>query len=91
LVEAVIAWYKKARQFRISKQLVRQILGWIFLCAGIAGLVLPVLQGLLFLLIALFLLSKDIPFFQNLLNRLRERYPGITRKADKISQKLDDN
>lgn len=54
-------------------------LGWIFVLLGIAGLFLPFLQGILFLLIGLYLLSHGSPRIQRFLNRIRERYPALKR------------
>ena len=35
-------------------------LGWFFIVLGIAGLVLPFLQGILFLVVGLILLSREL-------------------------------
>jgi len=43
----VIAWW-----------LLRQVLGWFFILLGLLGLVLPVLQGVLFLVIGVALVSR---------------------------------
>jgi hypothetical protein len=53
--------------------------GWIFVVAGIAGLILPVLQGILFLLIGLVILSKEYCWAGRLVEHIRSRFP----KADK--------
>ena len=53
------------------------IAGWVFVVLGIAGLFLPILQGILFLMVGLFLLSKKAPWARRLLNRLRSRYPRL--------------
>ena len=66
--------------------LVRRIavlaLGWGFIVLGIVGLVLPVLQGILFLLIGLALLSSESKTARRLLERLRARYPGLAQRID---------
>jgi uncharacterized membrane protein YbaN (DUF454 family) len=49
---------------------------------GVIGLVLPVLQGILFLLIGFALLSKESPFIRRLHDRLRARYPKLAEKMD---------
>ncbi|HWR35519.1 MAG TPA: PGPGW domain-containing protein [Clostridia bacterium] len=51
--------------------------GWMFIILGIAGLVLPVLQGILFLLIGLIILSTECAWAHNLLQGLRNRFPRI--------------
>jgi uncharacterized membrane protein YbaN (DUF454 family) len=55
-------------------------LGWGFVVLGILGLVLPVLQGILFLLIGLSLLSQQSPWAARILHRLRERFPAVAQK-----------
>lgn len=74
---------------RLNKRLLRLTAGWIFLVLGLAGLVLPILQGILFLAIATVLLAPDIPIFKRLLEKLRERYPKIANRAEKISKKIE--
>lgn len=49
---------------------------------GILGLFLPILQGILFLLIGLSLLSNSSPWAAKLLNRVRERFPKISKTCD---------
>jgi len=41
------------------KRLLALLLGWSFIVLGVIGLFLPVLQGVLFLLIGLFVLSSE--------------------------------
>lgn len=64
--------------------------GWGFILLGIAGLVLPVLQGILFLLIGLALLSNTSPWAARLLLRLRNRFPAVSRKFDEAMVKARD-
>ena len=56
--------------------------GWGFILLGILGLFLPVLQGILFLLIGLSLLSNSSPWAARLLQRVRERFPKISKTYD---------
>jgi uncharacterized membrane protein YbaN (DUF454 family) len=58
------------------------LLGWGFILLGMAGLFLPVLQGILFILIGLIILSSEYVWAHKLLQRLRQRFPAIARKAD---------
>ncbi len=51
------------------------VAGWVFVFLGILGLFLPVLQGILFILIGLAILSSRSPTVQRLLKRLEEHYP----------------
>ena len=63
-------------------------LGWLFIVLGILGLFLPVLQGILFLLIGLYLLSTTSPWAERLLNRLRERFPKISKTFEEAKEKV---
>jgi uncharacterized membrane protein YbaN (DUF454 family) len=65
------------------------ILGWAFIVLGIIGLFLPVLQGILFLLIGLVILSAEYAWAHRLLNKLRQRFPKIGRVADEATAKAD--
>jgi len=56
---------------------VRHVLGWLFLLTGIAGLVLPVLQGWLFIAVAALLLAPDVPLFARLLSWIERRLPAL--------------
>jgi hypothetical protein len=57
--------------------------GWVFVALGIAGLFLPLLQGILFLLIGLVILSKEYRWAGKLLNRIRSRFPRIAESLAK--------
>jgi uncharacterized protein len=53
--------------------------GWLFIALGIAGLFLPFLQGILFLLIGLIILSTEHHWARRLLERVRMRFPKLDR------------
>ena len=55
------------------------ILAWLFILLGIAGLFLPFLQGILFLLVGVLLLSRESEWARRHLDRLRARYPMLDR------------
>ena len=61
--------------------------GWGFVALGIAGLFLPVLQGILFLLIGLLLLSGEYVWAHNLLTKLRARFPRVAGQFHQASEK----
>ncbi len=63
------------------------LIGWCFILLGVAGLFLPVLQGILFLLIGLIILSTEYVWAHHLLTKLRARFPGISRTADDAGEK----
>ncbi len=56
-------------------RVVRHVMGWGMLALGVAGLVLPVLQGWLFIAIGALILARDMPFFARLLDRIERRFP----------------
>ncbi len=61
------------------KKIVRIAAGIFLILLGIVGLFLPVLQGILFIAMGLFLLQKEIPYVSRLLNKLVKRYPSLGR------------
>ncbi len=62
---------------RLAKRIAILALGWGFILLGIVGLVVPILQGFLFLLIGLALLSSESKTARRILERMRVRYPGL--------------
>lgn len=68
-----------------AKRIWTIILGFLFLLLGIAGLFLPFLQGILFLLIGLYLLSKTSPLAKKILNHLQARFPRFARQLDRFT------
>jgi hypothetical protein len=70
-----------------TKRILILIVGWAFILLGILGLFLPVLQGVLFLLVGLIILSSEYVWAHRLLTRLRERFPKIGRTADLATEK----
>ena len=69
------------------KRIAIVIVGWVFLLLGIAGLFLPILQGVLFILIGLIILSTEYVWAHRLLSKLKARFPKLGRIADDASQK----
>ncbi len=72
---------------RLAKRIAILALGWGFILLGIVGLVLPVLQGFLFLLIGLALLSSETKTARRILEQLRARYPGLSERIDLAEQR----
>ena len=56
-------------------------LGWLFIVLGVLGLFLPVLQGILFLLVGLVLLSRESRVMRRFLAYIRMRYPKLSAKV----------
>ncbi len=69
------------------KRTVIYIVGWTFILVGILGLFLPILQGILFILVGLILLSSVSPWAERLLHRLKRRFPRISSKLDAAAPK----
>jgi uncharacterized membrane protein YbaN (DUF454 family) len=67
---------------------VKITVGLILLPLGVVGLFLPVLQGVLFLLVAVALLSSEVPFVARLRDRIRNRYPGPWDKAEELGDRI---
>ena len=72
-----------------AKRLLLRLAGWAFIVLGILGLFLPVLQGILFLLIGLSILSSEYAWAHDLLHKLRERFPRVRAAADQASARAD--
>jgi uncharacterized membrane protein YbaN (DUF454 family) len=70
-----------------AKRILLLIVGWAFILLGIAGLFLPILQGVLFLLIGLMILSSEYVWAHHLLLKLREKFPSVSRALDKAAEK----
>jgi uncharacterized membrane protein YbaN (DUF454 family) len=72
---------------RHAKRILVLIVGWAFILLGIVGLFLPILQGILFLLIGLIILSSEYVWAHHLLGRIKERFPKLGRVADEAADK----
>ncbi len=61
--------------------------GWAFMVLGVAGLFLPILQGILFLLIGLIILSSEYVWAHHLLEKIRRRFPRISQYSHAAAEK----
>ena len=66
------------------KRVMLLILGWSFMVLGVAGLFLPVLQGILFLMIGLVILSTEYKWARRWVNSLFRKYPEAHRRMHKM-------
>jgi uncharacterized protein len=66
------------------KRILLEITGWTFIVLGIAGLFLPVLQGILFLLVGLAILSTQYDWARRWILKLRQRFPEADRKLRRL-------
>ncbi|MBS1851936.1 MAG: PGPGW domain-containing protein [Acidobacteria bacterium] len=72
---------------RHVKRILILIVGWAFIVLGILGLFLPILQGVLFLLIGLAILSSEYVWAHHLLSKIRQRFPRIAGIADQATHR----
>lgn len=72
---------------RQAKKIVTLVLGWGFIVAGVVGLFLPVLQGVLFLLIGLVILSSEYVWAHRVLEKVRNRFPSAALRCEEASRK----
>jgi uncharacterized membrane protein YbaN (DUF454 family) len=71
------------------RRAIRISIGILSIVLGIAGFVLPILQGWLFLALGIMVLSPDIPFFGKLICWTRDRFPRLRGIIDRTRRKLD--
>lgn len=71
------------------KRVLVLMVGWSFILLGIVGLFLPILQGILFLLIGLFILSTEYIWAHHLLESLRARYPRLSALAHQAKERAE--
>jgi uncharacterized membrane protein YbaN (DUF454 family) len=69
------------------KRVLKIALGWGFVLLGIAGLFLPILQGILFLAIGFSILATEQVWAERLLRRLYERFPQAGRTLDEAKRR----
>ncbi len=64
------------------------IIGWFFIVLGVLGLFLPILQGVLFILIGLAILSSRSEMIKRFLKHLEERYPHHHERVEIWKEKI---
>jgi uncharacterized membrane protein YbaN (DUF454 family) len=72
------------------KKLGLVIIGWFFIILGILGLFLPILQGILFILVGLAILSTRSEIIKRFLKHLEERYPKHHNRVEIWEGKIRD-
>jgi uncharacterized protein len=68
----------------LIKRICKISLGWTFLVLGIAGLFLPVLQGILFILIGLGILATEYQWARRWIFKLRQKFPAADRQLQRF-------
>ncbi len=64
------------------------IIGWFFVGLGVVGLFLPVLQGVLFIMIGLVILSSRSEIVKRWLKHLEERHPHHHERMEKWRERM---
>jgi uncharacterized membrane protein YbaN (DUF454 family) len=62
---------------RQVKRIVVLVIGWALVAVGVVGLFLPVLQGVLFIMLGLLVLSRESQTARRWLRHGRQRYPHV--------------
>jgi uncharacterized membrane protein YbaN (DUF454 family) len=70
------------------KKIIILTLGISFILLGLLGLVVPLLQGILFLLIGVILLSFYFPQTNTILKKYLHKHPHLVEKIEKIEKKV---
>jgi uncharacterized protein len=70
-----------------DNSLINKTVGWTFILIGVAGIILPVLQGVLFFIVGLLFLSKEYHWAHRLQMWLRE---SLNRSSPKLAKIFDD-
>jgi uncharacterized membrane protein YbaN (DUF454 family) len=73
------------------KRIVRISLGCLAIIVGLAGFVLPILPGWLFLALGVLLLSIDVPFFVKVLTWIEDRIPPVRKPLERLRDYLGDS
>lgn len=66
------------------------IIGWVFVGVGVLGLFLPILQGILFIMIGLALLSSRSETVRRWLKDLEERHPHYHERMERWRKRMRD-
>jgi uncharacterized membrane protein YbaN (DUF454 family) len=65
---------------RQIKRIVVLVIGWTLIALGVVGLFLPFLQGILFILLGLYVLSRESRTARRWLEHGRKRHPKVDAK-----------
>jgi hypothetical protein len=74
----------------VAVRLILLVVGWLLLLVGIAGLVLPGIQGILTLVLAAAVLSLVSEFVYRLLRRGLHRWPAVWDRIERFRSWLHD-
>ncbi|MBI3475059.1 MAG: PGPGW domain-containing protein [Acidobacteria bacterium] len=71
---------------RAVKKALALVAGWVFIILGVIGLFLPFMQGVLFIIIGLTILSSEYVWAHHLLTKVRTRFPRIAGFSDRAQK-----
>ncbi len=78
----------RSRSLGAIKRIGLLIIGWLFIIVGILGLFLPILQGILFIVIGLAILSSRSKLIGRFLKHLEDRYPQYHKQVEIWREKI---
>lgn len=64
------------------------VLGWGLVLVGIVGLFVPILQGVLFILLGLWVLSRESEWALRCLRKMRLKFPAADRRMRGLQHKF---
>jgi uncharacterized protein len=73
---------------RQIKRVTLHIIGWLLIVVGVAGLVLPIMPGIIPIIIGIYLLSLTSLWFRSKKDVLAARYPHVGRFVTWLDAKL---
>ena len=71
------------------RRIVVLIIGWALIALGVVGLFLPVLQGVLFILLGLYVLSRESKTARRWLEHFRSRHPAVDKRLHRWRERVD--
>jgi len=77
-----------ATQRRPLVRVVILTVGWALVVLGTVGLALPLLQGVLLILLGLYVLSRESRMARRLHDRLLARHPGLRSAVERAKARL---
>ena len=72
----------------VAQRILVQTLGWALVILGIVGLFVPILQGILFILLGLWVLSRHSRAARRCLLKMRRKFPAADRRMKEIQRKF---
>jgi len=70
---------RRKRVKAVWNRLITLAAGWGFISLGIVGIILPVMPGIIFLIIGVYLLSLESFWFANKLDKVGQKYPKFAK------------